>query len=75
MHRAAIEHRHRTHIRVVTVDFHLLEHIAQRVRRGLVDDHAHGAVVIVLADQRDAAREQGFSQRRQGDQQVIGERR
>ena len=58
---------------VLAVDAHLLEDFAQRVLGRAIDDHAHRAFVVVLAHQRHAAREMRVGQRRQRDQQLVGE--
>ena len=73
MHRATGQHGLRAQRFVAAVDAHLPQHFAQRVLGATVDDDAHRTVVVVLADQRDAAREIGFGQRRQRDQQLIGQ--
>ena len=54
-------------------DVHLCKHFTQRVLGRLVDQHAHRPVLVVLADQRDAAGKGRVEQRRQRDEEVIGE--
>ena len=73
VHRAASQHRLRAERLVAAVDAHLLEHLAQRVFGCAVDHHAHRAFAVVLADQGDAALERRVGQRRQRDQQLVGE--
>ena len=73
MHRAAVEHHARLQVAVTGGDVHLCKHFTQRVLGRLVDQHAHRPVLVVLADQRDAAGKGRVEQRRQRDEEVIGE--
>ena len=74
MHRAAGEHDLRLQGLAVAGDAHLLQYFAQRVFGGPVDHHPHRAVTIVLANERDAAREMRVVQRGQRHQQLVGQR-
>ena len=57
VHRATGQHHLRLQRIAVAGDAHLLQHLAEGVFRGSVDHHAHGAVAVVLADERHAAGE------------------
>ena len=70
LHRPAREDR-------LVVAHELLERwhrLGDRCRRRPVQDDAHGALVVVLDDEDDGAREARVEQRRRGDQEPAAER-